>query len=245
MMNNYLSLLRRCFEDEIKIPQNVVCKECDAQIKNPLLPWHVGKNYSAGQQKILFVGKPHRGRLGEKLPTGVIDPTDEIDGLRKKGWAYWSYTQDIASAVYGDIETGWSRIALTNLIKCTNVGAADDDSSIDRTSFTMAQNCIRNLGVIASEILILKPTDIVFYTYSLYPELLADLAIVPGTAWRDVTPPETRVPCGAKMLGWWERVASAPWCDEIRVLICGHPERMKKDAYIGLIARWILKRSNA
>ena len=85
----------------------------------------------------------------------------------------------------------------------------------------------------------IKPLTAVFYTYSLYSDMLSDIPNAdPGTI-AEVTPQEQRVACGQKLLGWWERVCSTPWTRRLRILVIGHPERMKRVDYTNLLANWI------
>ncbi len=101
----------------------------------------------------------------------------------------------------------------------------------------MAESCIKKLGVIFTEIEVLKPKNIIFYTYSLYPELLIELPF--AVSINEVTDKNYKVKCGKKDLGWWVRLVKTRWKDEIKILITGHPERMKKDEFISLIVNWI------
>lgn len=71
---------------------------------------------------IVFVGKPHRGLPDTVLPSGVIRPNEMVEGcLWNKGWPYWRYARQVAKDLHGPSASDF--IAITNLIKCTNVGA--------------------------------------------------------------------------------------------------------------------------
>jgi hypothetical protein len=63
------------FESELHLLKNPICEQCDAQIRHPLLPWLVGERFSASVERVVFVGKPHRGVPGTLLPSGIIDPS--------------------------------------------------------------------------------------------------------------------------------------------------------------------------
>jgi hypothetical protein len=197
----------------------------------------VGENYQISSERLLFVGKPHRGTPGKIWASGVIDPREEADRyFFENGMAYWAYSREIAVQLYGDPQTAWSRIAMTNLVKCTNVNYPGP--TVDTTTSTMAFCCVSDLRVIVREIQILKPQRIVFYTYSFFPELVHDLRFEPNSIWEDITPRDHRVTCGKKRLGWWERSCSTSWCPSLRVLIVGHPERKLKKQYVELVSEW-------
>jgi len=238
MENHTLTIFRPVFENQLSLGKNEVCGECDAIFKNPLLPWIVGGKYRDTQERLLFVGKPHRGNSGHIFPSGLLDPIEPyLDWLMSCSWPYWRYTRDIVINIYGDLDP-WDYIAFTNIIKCTNVG--DGDTSTDKTSYKMAECCIQKLGVVSHEIRLLMPRTIIFYTYALFREFLRNLPETLGASSSyEVTPETHRVPCGQKWLGWWERRLSTPWSDNVRALVVGHPERMKRDEYVGLLTNWI------
>lgn len=225
---------RSLYEDELMLLKNSVCRNCSPKYKHPLLPWIVGEKYWKTDERLLFIGKPHRGIPGSILDSGIIDPTDEIEG--DKGlWSwnkpYWRYTKDIAEEIYG--ETALQSIALSNVVKCSNTDERD------QTTWDMASKCIAELGVIWREMEVLKPRNIVCYTYSLFPELLREVPIaLPGTT-REITGSSNRVPCGEKLLGWWDRAFQARWGEPVRLLVLGHPERMAKADYITRVCRWV------
>ncbi len=98
---------------------------------------------------------------------------------------------------------------------------------------------LSELGVIWREIEAIECRTVIFYTYSLYPNLLQEIPFaLPGSV-REITPYEHSVPCRNKMLGWWERSCTTTWCDNLRLLVVGHPERMAKIEYIQLLTDWI------
>lgn len=231
-MNNltretFLSL----FEDELQLLRNKYCSRCDPDIKHPLLPWLVGRRFAEAPERVVFVGKPHRGIPGRVLPSGVIDPTDELEGLWNSGWAYWSYTREIAERLYGSAAADW--ICFTNVIKCTNTHA------VDSTTESMADNCISGLNAIWAEVRALQARTLVFYTYKLFPQKLEEIPFALPRSVRQVTPPNHKVPCGQKQLGWWERTCATPWAGRLRILVVGHPERMKRSDYVGRLVVWI------
>ncbi|HEU5092407.1 MAG TPA: hypothetical protein VFT30_06960, partial [Nitrospira sp.] len=74
---------------------------------------------------------------------------------------------------------------------------------MDHTTEQMVRSCVLELGVLSAEIQILKPTHLVFYTASLYPGLLSNLAVDGQKRWRDLK--RETVKCGQKNLLWWDR----------------------------------------
>jgi len=239
MKNVTRDTFRSLFEDRLHLLQNAACERCDAQIRKPLLPWIVGARFLDSAERIMFVGKPHRGLPGELLPSGVIDPTKMVaEYLWDIGWPYWSYTREIAEHLYGPDASDY--IAFTNLIKCTNVGADDgSSSSADGTSYTMAGCCVSDLGVVWREIEEVRPLTLVFYTYGLFREVLRSVPVAIEGSLREVTPIDHFVACRNKNLGWWERICRTSWTDNLRILVMGHPERMGRAEFVRLLTKWI------
>ena len=238
MKNLTIQLLKNVFESQLGLLNNAACSRCDASFKNPLLPWIVGSKYFESNEKILFVGKPHRGTPGVEFPSGILDPREpHLDWLMGCSWPYWSYTREILVSLYGNSDP-WDYCYFTNIIKCTNVDGEGNPTQ-DETSYRMVECCINDLGVIFKEIETLEPRHIIFYTYSLYPHALSKLPFAESVA--EITGQDHKVKCGQKTLGWWERVAKAKWSDNVKILVTGHPERMKKDSYVSLIGNWIVK----
>jgi hypothetical protein len=227
---------QKLYERDLHLLANPICRDCDARVRHPLLPWLVGRRFFETSERLVFVGKPHRGIPGEILPSGIVDPRHSVQpGLWNSKWPYWRYTREIAENLYG--ENAFESIAMTNLIKCTNV--APGDLSQDQTSYLMAECCILRLGVIWRELELLEPRTIVFYTHGLYRHTLDSLPIaVPGTI-RELASQNYAVQCGKKRLRWWERECKTSWADRVRILTVGHPERMRRTDYGRLITDWV------
>jgi hypothetical protein len=83
----------------------------------------------------------------------------------------------------------------------------------------------------------IKPTHVVFYTYNFYAHAVREIRIEGGGLWLEVE--DGHRACGAKRLGWWTLEIDTPWGTPMHVLVTGHPERMKQEAYVGLVAGWI------
>lgn len=235
MTNVTRDAFRSLFEDRLHVLQNAACKQCDAQIRHPLLPWILGDRFSDSAERIVFVGKPHRGMPGEVLPSGVIDPTEVAESLWRVRWAYWSYTREVAENLYGPHAADF--IALTNLIKCTNVSA--NDGPADATTYRMAECCVLDLGVIWKEIEQLHPLTLVFYTHGMFPDVLGPVPVAIQGSLREVTAQGHFVECRRKRLRWWERTCSTSWTENLRILVLGHPERMGRPEFVQLLTEWI------
>ncbi len=233
--------LTAIYESDLRIPHNEICTRfCDAKYKVPLLPWHIGKQYGASVPRIVFVGKPHREDLPtQRLTSGLQDGQALADTLfRTSTWAYWSYTREILAAVFGNTETGWEQVALTNIIKCTSVGR--ESGGADRTTSRMKDACIRNLGVIRAELRLLRPTHVIMYLGSSYDSYIKDMRWDERQAWRDLTAVSHVKECGGRPLKWYEKSLERSG-STTRFLRVGHPQGKPKKAYIGLLRDWLLR----
>lgn len=230
--NRTRTLFEPIFTDGLQLPNNDICKGCDAGIKQPLLPWIVGSNFDQTEYKLVFAGKPHRGAPGELLPQGILDPTAFVEeSLWDQSWPYWSYSRSITEQVYGT--TTMRNIAFTNIIKCTNT------NDTDKTTRCMAESCLIRHGVFWRELAALKAQTIVAYTHNLFPDLLTTLPIaIPGTI-QHHTDRRHKLTCGIKKIGWWDRSFATNWHDSVRLLVVSHPERQRKAAFVELITNWV------
>lgn len=213
---------------------NRICKSCDASVRPPLLPYWVGERFNETRERVLFVGKSHRDEPGTTLPSRIMmDATEFVPDLWEKRWPYWRYTRDIAESLYGP--EGRDFVALTNLIKCTNV----EDGSTDRTTYQMADCCVLQLGAIWKEIELLQPATIVFYTHRLFPDVLETIPVALTGSIRHVHPQDYSKPCGKKELGWWERTCKTAWSKRVRILVTSHPERKARQEFVRSLTDWI------
>jgi hypothetical protein len=230
MANITREIFEPIFADELQLLRTPACARCDAGNKQPLLPWLVGDRYEQTDERLAFIGKPHRGTPGVVLASGIIDPTSDVPGMWNGGWAYWSYTRDIAQRVFGPSAADF--VCFTNIIKCTNTG------DVDRTTSAMVQSCVVDLRVIWRELERLRARTMVFYTYALRGALNDVPLAVPGSL-KEVTSADHRVRCGQKQLGWWHREFVTLWGDKARMLVVGHPERMDRSDYVSQVASWV------
>lgn len=238
MDNQTVNIFKSIFED-LNIPHNSYCKCCDAKFKAPLLPWVVGTKYWETKERILFVGKPHRGEPGERFASGILGSTKpHLDWLLNCPWPYWRYTKEICSSIYGNNDP-WDFVSYTNIIKCTNVIGGSGNGTQDTTTLNMAKSCIENNKVIFHEIRTLEPRHIVFFTYDLFKEFINVFPFQRES--KLITPINHRVACGKKNIGWWTRTMKTDWYENVKCLVTHHPERKKKSEYIKLIVDWIIR----
>lgn len=232
MFNKIISI----YED-LNIPHNLTCENCDAIYKKPLLPWHIGTKYDSDKGRILFVGKPHRSERPNGsilLESNIVDARNRAKELFfNTSWHYWSYPREIVKKLYGSAEEGWDYISYTNLVKCTST------NGVDKTSKNCTINCVINNKVIIEEIKILKPKKIIFFTWSLHRTLLLDLDFVDQDSLVEHTDINYKKKCGKKNLGWWNRTFMTKWGETIDILVINHPERMKKDEYTDMVYNWL------
>lgn len=212
--------------DSLKLGTNENCLKCNAAYKTPLLPWIVGGDYEHSRYRLMIVGKPHRGPA-DPVSNHAFFMDEHIDWLSNDSkWPYWKYSREIAQRLYGN--DGINQVVLTNIVKCTNTETGDT------TTREMMDCCVCQNAVIWREVTMLKPLNIVFYTYNLFSEYLKEMPF----QLKLLKEERKNVQCGAKSLHWWERVVLAEW-GNVRILVTGHPERMLEGDYVKLIADWV------
>tara|TARA_R110002124_G_scaffold48026_4_gene142192 strand:+ start:14703 stop:15416 length:714 start_codon:yes stop_codon:yes gene_type:complete len=226
------------FYNEIKLGQNDICRRCmesnnTSFFSKPISIWKVGKAFKTEPNKILFVGKVHRGSKLGPIVNNLFEDVTNIGNqfLESNSWAYWSYTREIIKAVHGDIKNGKEKIAFTNLVKCSN------SITKDRTTNHTKRSCLSELKVVWKEIEILKPTKIIFFTNTDYDHYI--LNFKPSENFKDIKNNSNKVKIGKKYMPWWNRV----FFDEngkvfTEFLRIGHPERLKKVDFINKVSNW-------
>ena len=229
------------FQKSYQIPFNKNCELCDVnkELKYPLLPWIVGSKYFETKERIMIIGKPHRGIPGKLLKSMIINPNSKenncLEWMKNEcTWAYWSYTKEILKRIYPNQDV-WDFVSFTNIIKCTNT--ADDGTHIDKTTWKMANQCIKENGIIFKEIEKLKPRTIVFYIFSLFNDFLNEFPF--SNEIIDEKSKHNKITCGQKQLPWWERTIKTNWDSKVRDLVTGHPQRMQKKEFVEKIVAWI------
>jgi len=221
-MNRYEKCIFDMY-DKINIGESDTCKKCRNQSPNLSIPvsiWQVGDEYYNSKYRILFVGKVARGTPGEKYG-GFMNATKRADELyQNAGWAYWNYTKTIVNNIYD--KKAWEKVAFTNMVKCNS------SDTIDTTADSTKNFCIY---VLKEEIKILKPKNIVFYTkgYDEQIEGLFDNIENSKTEYVDI---------GKKKMSSWT-FNGMIGDNVIRGIRVGHPERMKKDAFVEHIVNFI------
>lgn len=209
-----------------------ICKLChqEENLSMPVSSWFVGKDFFQSPKRILFVGKNARGYQDEKCDVFQNVFRDGRDLWQtKKSWPYWGYTSEITKKIFGDDSP--EHIAFTNIVKCN--GSHDRDT----TSDAVKKRCIMELRVLSNEIMVIRPTHVIFYTawgYDTYIPKVFDSFEVRV---------DTKKTVGAKTMPWLE--ADAEINDtKVCVLRIGHPERKEKENFVNLICEWINQATN-
>ena len=233
-MPNALERKLTALYDEIGLGSCEICTRCRAEAPDRYPKavgcWFVGSEYARQDKRVLFVGKTARG-----LPaSGYAENQNEKgyleefrytrDGLWDEGWAYWRYTREICQALFGPV--GMEAAAFTNMVKCNG------SDTVDTTTDSMRDHCIRELRVIQREIEVIEPTHVVCYTGERYDPWLADL--FDALELREAT----EIPVGKKRMPFADLDAVSKG-RSIRVLRVGHPERKRKDAFVSAVVGWI------
>lgn len=201
-----------------------ICRDNVENLSPPVTAWGVGNNFTNEHKKILFVGKNARGYFSKPLNGKFHEVFDDSRQLWQNSWPYWSYTREITGKIFGD--DSFEHIAFTNLVKCNN--SPDKDTTPD----LIKRNCIRDLKVFSEEVKIIRPTHIIFYTSRYYD------AYIPHAFDTFEHLSEDRKKIGAKYVPW-DNVEATIDDLKIRVLVTGHPERLKKDDFTNAICSWI------
>ena len=193
------------------------------------------RHFAEQDVRLLVVGKPHRG--GDDQPGEVGDPIDlskmAETQLRHESWPYWRYTVELADRVHG-AGKGWERVAMTNIVKCTNVFAHEKGAWADTTGSQMTANCVSELGVIADEIRLLRATHVVFYT-AVEPFGSSLKALKPGKL---ISESKERRACGKSTMPFWARTYETDW-GLCRALVTRHPQMAHKADFIKTIEDWV------
>ena len=222
-MNKYEEKVFEMYK-KINIGKSDICQKCRGQNTNLSLPvsiWQVGDEYYDSKYRVLFVGKVARGTPGEKHGD-FMDSTKRADELYQNvGWAYWNYTKAIANSLYD--KNAWEKIAFTNMVKCNS------SNTIDTTTDSMRDFC---LLVLKEEIKMLKPKNIVFYTKG-YDEQIERLFDNIGNSKTEY------VNIGKKEMSSWTFEGTIG-DNVVRCIRVGHPERLKKEAFVNHILQYLI-----
>lgn len=202
----------------------------------PVSLWHVGNEFGQTANRVVFVGKTAVNGQELTIRNGVRDASERGRDLFASDFSgYWTYTKEIASSWLGiGPMPAIEYVAVTNMVKCN---ASDGAIRKDQTLDHMRETCADRLGIVWAELEILKPRRVVFMTGENYDEqigrYLADFEL------KEVTTRSHRIAIGQKQMLWWHRRfgrSSQETCDILRI---GHPERLKKEKYVELVAAWL------
>lgn len=229
-----------------KIGTNKICSNCNLTHKVPISIWHIGDNFSRDKYKILFVGRTAMPELAEVVHVGsggyadVRKKAEEFffdTGKHKRPWPFWRYTKELVSSpeLYGSPKKGWERIALTNIIKCI----VEDKDNKD----ALKNKCICELGIIRREIEILKPKNVIFYTYDKYDVFIEQLIGALKRAGEKKVSKHS-IPIKSKTKGNplkfdTEEIIGLDGQIRMRFLITSHPRGQDKERFFGKLIAWI------
>jgi len=229
----------------------VVCTRCkgasaeaDFQHYRPLAIWHVGIEYSKANPRILFAGKPHRGEPYDEIISdkeycvGFSEETAKDLFFNYNNWHYWNYTKEISARIFGDADAAWNSIAFSNVIKCS----VDANEHQDYTPGFMKEACIEKLGIFWKELVLLEPTHVILYLGRYYDRHIENEVIqqyLNVSEIHEITNQEAVVQIGQKQCVWWDRIIQLKEGRKIKLLRIGHPERKKKEHYVGSVVDWL------
>lgn len=171
---------------EIGRSQNCIkCKEVinnrkDELFIGPVPIFHIGKNFSNAETRLLIVGMVPYGwddiienfeetwsKIFEGDYTMIEFMQDKIEVrteelFRKGETRYYSFLKYALSGVYGDIDAAFDNIAITNFVHC-NTGDVSDNLPQKVRTYCCNKN---SNGFIHEEIKILNPTHVLCLTVS-------------------------------------------------------------------------------
>lgn len=200
-----------------KIESSKTCQDClnarDDYVKStvgPITLFHIGKNIDRSQKRILFVGKTdwhnnrslhsYKEKFGSfynatELGAEALDPQEGYIG------GFWVNLRFfIESFKKQDID-----FSITNLSKCHLYDCHSDHQETEITPDIFYEHCFK---IFKKEILILKPTHIIFLTGNDFDYLLKDMNF-PNLTYRNRVPINTKIRVKNannewnKQIWWW------------------------------------------
>lgn len=164
--------------------QNIICTKCKKYAQQKWLPltngpvpiFHVGKDFSKHDIKLLIVGKVAYGwndysDIWSSIFTGDKDSRtyminlieERVEELFYKGiTVYFSFLKQSLTKIYGNINEAFNRIAITNIVHC-NDGSVNDYLRQKNRYYCASKGAN---GFIHKEIDILNPSHILVLTNS-------------------------------------------------------------------------------
>ena len=116
--------LTQLYDRELQLPKNDVCKhQCDAKSKIPQLPWFIGESYAKSDRRLVILRDTHRSDQRAGKISKLRDPRELTERLLwNDARAIWDYVYGFLELLHGDAEEGLDAVAMTSIVKCTNVG---------------------------------------------------------------------------------------------------------------------------
>ncbi|HZK54253.1 MAG TPA: hypothetical protein VFC84_08685 [Desulfosporosinus sp.] len=242
-----------------KLTDNDTCKNCKLEaekrfewISEPLALWHVGEEFLEDNLRVVFVGKPHRGEPWTPDEDSRYEGKNQLVKTNSSTYGiaencatwlfhtgkgpYWRYTKEITAGLFGNEETAWDKIAMSNLIKCTV------SNKEDKTTESMKQKCVNELGIIWKELQLIGAKNVIIYSGPSYDHVISDDLM--RKFWDveridEKTDNKHRIPVGRKNCLWWDREIILKSGEMLRILRVSHPERMRKNDYVKNISDWL------
>lgn len=169
------------------IGQNDICIKCKEYAKKKWKPltngpvpiFHVGKDYDKHEKKLLLIGKVAYGwndytNLWSNCFSGKIESRDylknmieeRVEELFYQGITdYFSFIKKALTAIYGNIDEAYNRVAISNFVHCNDYNEKDknlNDNLRQKNRYYCASKEAN--GFIHKEIEILKPSHIIVLT---------------------------------------------------------------------------------
>jgi hypothetical protein len=195
----------------------------DRERIGPVSYFHVGKNLNVKSKspRIAFVGKASwnskKDIKGEPIKNGVIDLSEFGEyAYNNITSAYWNFITKITE----ELGLSLDDIAITNLVKC-NIYDNETDTSNDITNDYYYEQCIR---LFEKEIMVMRPTHMIFFTNVYYDHLLRDLRFGYSTS-KDIHDENYKISIkresGPYKTCWWHRSFSN---GKMHMLRTRHPQ---------------------
>jgi hypothetical protein len=230
--------LAKLFERELELAKNDVCRQqCDAKSKIPQLPWYVGESYAKQDRRLVILRDTHRSDQRASKMGGLRDPRELTERLLwNETKANWSYIYEFLELLHGDAEEGLDAVAMTSIVKCTNVGR--NNPKARRSSEKMRESCIRTLGVIGKELELLAPTHVLAILDATYDPYLNDLRWAGDQVWWNLNAPDNTVKCGKVTMAWFERELVG-LSGRVRFVRVAPPQGKPREPYLRRLHQWV------
>jgi hypothetical protein len=248
-----VNLVSNLFEMYKESMDAMHCKNCNVGLKKdhrllgPISFWHLGEKFEdKSVSTITFVGKttwmdPEDYSKLEKKET-IYDGRPETikffgEGLKR--CQYWRTIKEISSAIYFTLKglNFLSHVFITNLAKCNAFEKEAESNNL--TGYNVFSNCI---DIFEKEIMITKPSHIVFFTNDYYDKLINNLDFGYGknnySDIRNYRKAITKRDLKNKSVCWWHRRFPKNGKAQMHFLRTRHPQGAPRE-FKKEIIKWI------